>query len=75
MEEAALGDDEVVVIEGALDLATKTVGEIMVPIEGVYMLVNVINHSSSSATGMEYSRHARTSTRNSGKRSQSDPGL
>eukprot|EP01054_Gregarina_sp_Poly1_P011372 Gregarina_sp_Poly_1__11371@NODE_961_length_5544_cov_76_439109_g681_i0_p1_GENE_NODE_961_length_5544_cov_76_439109_g681_i0NODE_961_length_5544_cov_76_439109_g681_i0_p1_ORF_typecomplete_len796_score84_16DUF21/PF01595_20/4_1e38CBS/PF00571_28/1_1e04CBS/PF00571_28/0_012CBS/PF00571_28/1_8e04DUF4337/PF14235_6/1_2DUF4337/PF14235_6/7_8e02_NODE_961_length_5544_cov_76_439109_g681_i03362723 len=35
---SALGADEVVVIEGALDLATKMLEDIMVPIDEVYML-------------------------------------
>eukprot|EP01053_Blabericola_migrator_P008395 Blabericola_migrator_1__8394@NODE_436_length_8493_cov_87_644434_g342_i0_p1_GENE_NODE_436_length_8493_cov_87_644434_g342_i0NODE_436_length_8493_cov_87_644434_g342_i0_p1_ORF_typecomplete_len754_score127_42DUF21/PF01595_20/6_3e38CBS/PF00571_28/5CBS/PF00571_28/0_4_NODE_436_length_8493_cov_87_644434_g342_i036605921 len=35
---SALGADEVIIIEGALDLATKMVSDIMVPIEDVYML-------------------------------------
>lgn len=38
---SALGADEVVVIEGALDLASKTLKEIMLPIKNVFMLVSV----------------------------------
>eukprot|EP00918_Siedleckia_nematoides_P016607 GHVU01035701.1.p1 GENE.GHVU01035701.1~~GHVU01035701.1.p1 ORF type:complete len:292 (+),score=57.03 GHVU01035701.1:531-1406(+) len=36
--EQRLGSDEVVVIEGALDMANKTLGQIMVPVEKTFML-------------------------------------